>query len=212
MRNKLYSTLPFILVFIGMPVVFYIAGNYPRRTISKEFFSILTILSFSFMLAQFSLARTNRKLVGDYSLRNILTTHKIIGYIFLLVLLIHPFLIILPRFYEAGISGTDAFVQMITTLNSQGILLGLCAWLLAFILGMTSLLRAKLPLTYKTWRLFHGVLAIFFVIIASLHAIDLGRHITAPFAYFIGIVAISGVLPLLSTYIFQSPIAFGVKK
>lgn len=212
MKNKMNSIVLLALLFIGSPILFYTIGNQPRRTLLKEFFSILTILSFSLMLAQFFLARTNRKLVSEHSIRSIITTHKVIGYMFLPVLLIHPLLVIIPRFFESGVSGTDAFVQMITTLSSPGILLGICAWSLAFILGATCILRIKLSLTYKTWRLTHGILAILFIIFASWHAIDLGRHITSPFAYVIVFTALIGVLPLLTTYIFQSPMALSVKK
>ena len=212
MKNKINSILLLILLFIGTPIVFYTTGNYPRRTLLQEFFSILTLLSFSLMLAQFFLARTNRKLVSEHSIRSIITTHKIIGYMFLSVLLLHPFLVIIPRFLEPGIGGVDAFVQMTTTLSSPGIVLGIFAWSLAFILGTTCLLGKKLSLTYKTWRLTHGIWAILFIVVASWHAIDLGRHITSPFAYVIVFAALIGVLPLLTTYIFQSPMALSVKK
>ncbi len=212
MKNKMNSSLLLAFLFIGSPILFYTSGNHLRRTLLQEFFSILTLLSFSLMLAQFYLARTNRKLASEHSIRSIITTHKIIGYMFLSVLLLHPFLVIIPRFLEPGIGGIDAFVQMTTTLSSPGILLGICAWSLAFILGATCILRIKLHVTYKTWRLTHGVLAILFIVVASWHAIDLGRDITSPFAYGIVFAVLIGVLPLLTTYIFQSPMALSVKK
>lgn len=65
---------------------------------------------------------------------------------FLLVLLVHPFLIVVPRYYESGVDPTEAFFTITTTFNFVGIILGICAWFLMLILGATSLFRKTLLL------------------------------------------------------------------
>lgn len=130
---------------------------------------------------------------------SVLKYHKIIGYTFVAVLLFHPLYIVIPRFFEAGVSPVDAFVTMVTTMN-LGVVLGILAWCFMLILGLTSFMRTKLPMKYKTWRIFHGVLAILFIVPAAWHAIDLGRHSTTAMSIFLSVLTASGVLLLLKTY------------
>jgi predicted ferric reductase len=73
-----------------------------------------------------------------------------------------------------------------------------------FIIGLTSLFRNQLPFSYKTWSTIHGYLSIVFIITASLHVMNMGRHINSPMAWLIAILSISGVAMLLKTYIFKS--------
>jgi len=82
---------------------------------------------------------------------------------------------------------------------------GLFGWLIMLVLGLTSLFRKKLPMGYKTWRIFHGVLAIAFIALSTWHVVDLGRHTTQPLAMYIIFTAVLGVLLLLKTYLLPSP-------
>ena len=137
-------------------------------------------------------------------MKTALRFHKTIGYIFVLVLLVHPFFIVFPRSFEAGITPMEAFVTMITTFDSPGVILGLSAWLLMLVLMVTALFRDMLPMKYKTWRTFHGTLAVFFIGIATWHAVDLGRHTDLAMSIYMIVLAVSGVLLLLKTYFSKS--------
>ncbi|TKB08582.1 FAD/NAD(P)-binding:oxidoreductase [Desulforhopalus sp. IMCC35007] len=198
------TMLPLAVLFIGLPLFFYATGDFPKRTPLKDSLSVLTILAFCLMLAQFYLTRMNRSLLGGYRQSTITTIHKALGYIFLPVLIIHPFLIVVPRYYESGVSPTEAFFTIITTFSSFGIILGICAWCLMVILGVASLFRTKLSLSYKTWRLIHTILAVLFIVAASWHAIDLGRHTDTSLSTFIIIVAAGSLLLVLKHYISES--------
>jgi len=98
----------------------------------------------------------------------------------------------------------EALTTLLTTFNSTGVILGIIAWLLILIIGLTSSFRNKLPMKYTSWRLLHGILSIIFIIVASWHAIDLGRHTNVPMSVFIIILSGSGVILLLKTY-FSKP-------
>lgn len=211
-QTGIKTILTLAVLFIGLPVFLYATGSFPRRTILKESISILTIMAFFLMLAQFFLARTNRRVLSGYRVSSIITIHKVLGYVFLSVLLVHPFLIVVPRYFESGIDSMEAFITIITSFNSLGIVLGICAWCLMLILGVTSFLRKKLPLRYKNWRLIHGIFAILFIILASWHAIDLGRHATLTVSTYLVVAAMSGILLLLKSYIARSPMEQGVNK
>jgi len=202
-RIKIYNRILAILIFTGLPVMFWALSEVPRQSVLRETISIITLLAFSIMLLQFYLARINRPMLKGQKMGKVLKWHKTLGYIFVVVLLIHPFLVILPRYYESGINPKDAFITMITTFN-KGIVLGIIAWGLMFLIGLTSLIRKVLPLSYKTWRLIHGILSIAFIITASLHVLKLGRHIDTSLSVFIILLASGGVFLLIRTYILSN--------
>jgi predicted ferric reductase len=108
-KIRIYNLLAALLVFAGLPLLFWALGDFPRRTVLKESISLLSILAFFFMLGQFFLARSNRKVLKEHKMSGILKVHKFIGYFFIAVLLLHPFLIVFPRYFEAGITPVDAF-------------------------------------------------------------------------------------------------------
>ncbi|ACN13239.1 putative FAD/NAD(P)-binding:oxidoreductase [Desulforapulum autotrophicum HRM2] len=193
-----------ILTFAGLPLLIWAMGNAPERTLLKEALSLITILSFFQMIGQFFWARTNKSAVADLKMSKVIKYHKIMGYTFVIILLFHPVFLFVPRFLEAGIDPADAFITTITTFTSQGVVLGIIAWSLLIILGITSFVRKKLPMEYKTWRVFHGILAILFVSVAAWHAIDLGRHSSFPMSLLIISTGVCGILLLMKAYTFKS--------
>lgn len=202
-----------VAAFVGLPILLYAAGDFPRRTVLKESISIVVMLAFSLMLAQFFLTRTNRLMLGRYSMGRVIMIHKVVGYSFIGVLLVHPFLLVVPRYFEAGVNSWDAFVTILTMgITSLGVGLGVCAWLLLLILGITSVMRNKMALTYKRWRLLHGLLAVPLIILASWHAINLGRHANYILSVYVVFFATSGIFLLVKTYLFPSPVQQGASR
>ena len=191
-----------IAVFTGIPLLLWAMGTLPERSLLKESLSIITILAFCQMIGQLFWTRSNRSAVTQLTMNNVIKYHKIIGYTFFLILLFHPFYLVVPRLFESGVAPVDAFVTIISTLN-QGVVLGIIAWCLMLALGVTSFVRKKLPMKYRTWRAFHGMLAIFFILLAVCHVIDLGRHSTLAMSIFISMLTGGGVLLLLKTYILK---------
>ena len=192
----------FLLAFTGLPLLIWAMGNFPERSLLKESLSVMTILAFCQMIGQFFWARTNRYAVENLKMSKVIKYHKIIGYTCLSVLLFHPVFLVVPKFFESGVAPVDAFITIITTLN-QGVVLGIIAWCLMLILGITALSRKRLPMKYKTWRVFHGILAMLFISIAAWHVIDLGHHSSLAMSILIIILIAGGVLLLLKTYTFK---------
>ncbi len=196
---KIFAIITGLAVFIGLPLLFYTFGDAPRRSYLKEAISIATLVAFSLMLGQFFLARSNAALLRLFKPRDIQTVHKTIAYSAIALLTVHPFLVVLPRYFEAGIKPWDAFVTMLTTFDSLGVVLGLIAWVLMIVLGLTAFLRMRLikryHMPYRTWRYAHGALTIAFVTTAIWHSIELGRHTSAPMAtLFITMALVGGGL------------------
>jgi len=188
-----------VFIFMGMPLLIWAMGSLPARSFLKELLSVVTILAFFQMMGQFYWSRANRYGAKDLKMSRMTSLHKIIGYTFVTVLLLHPVFLVIPRFLESGVAPVDALITILTTFN-QGVVLGIIAWCLILIIGITSLTRKKLPMKYKTWRTFHGILAIVFISIAAWHVIDLGRHSSFAMSTLISILAAGGVLLLLKAY------------
>ena len=200
--NKKLGLLLAIFIFTIVPLVLYLIIDLPQRTTLKESISLIVYLAFMLFLAQFFIAHTNSVVIKIYKIPLVIKVHKVIGYIVIPIFLIHPFLIVLPKFFESGLTPTQAFITIITTLNPIGVVLGIVAWVLMLLLGLTSMFRNRLNIKYQTWRLLHGILAIMFISFASWHAIDLGRHISPTIAIFILFLALSGSFLLARTYFF----------
>jgi predicted ferric reductase len=69
------------------------------------------------------------------------------------------------------------------------------------ILGISSLFRNHLGISYKAWRIFHGLLSTAFVVIASWHAIELGRHTNTNMSVLIIVLAGIGIFTLMKSYL-----------
>jgi len=193
-----------ILVFLGIPLLIYVVGDVPRRSTLKEALSLLTLLTFSLVLAQSFFSRINQKMLKESKMASVQKIHKILGYIVVGILLAHPLLILIPRFFEAGLKPIEALMVILNTTNSTGILLGIIAWFLLLLLGLTSLLRKRLGIKYKIWRIFHGLLSMAFIVTASWHAIDLGRHTDVSMSVFFILMASVAFVLLMRTYLTNS--------
>lgn len=192
------------LAFIAVPLVLYFLGDFYKRSILMETISIVTIVGFSILISQFFTSRLNKKLVKKIRMVNVLAVHKFIGYLFLSILLLHPFFVVLPKVFDNGITYSDAIARLITTFNSTGVILGLIAYASLLILLVTSFFRLKLHLKYRTWRNLHGYLTLLFIITAAWHVIDIGRHSNLAFSAYYIIAITIGVFYLLKTYLFKT--------
>jgi len=203
MRKQILNNgMILVLTFVLVPVLCYTLVDFPRRSIIKEVISMLSIMAFFIMLMQFFLSRAGSYFLQGQSMGRIIKWHKVLGYIFICVLMLHPFLIVFPRYFESGVTPQEAFITLITTAN-LGVVLGMVAWLLMFILGLTSLIRTKLGMRYRTWRLLHGILSIAFISVAAFHVVLLGRHMHQSMIWLITSSSIIGVSLLLSIYVFK---------
>ena len=207
-----YHLVSAILVFVAIPALLFSLGELPRRSLMKEAFSLLTVLAFWLMLAQFFLARGNRYFVRAFRFSSVLSVHKAVGYSVVAVFLVHPLLIVIPRFFEGGVSPVDALITLLTTFDNTGVVLGLIAWGLMLLIGVTSLFRDRLAMRYPAWKVFHGVLSLVFIVIAAWHAIELGRHMDAVMSALAIVLAATGMAILIKQYALMVDDTLGVKQ
>jgi len=119
-------------------------------------------------------------------------------------MLLHPFFIIIPKFFDNGVTPSDAFVRLITTYSTTGIIFGLIAYAIMLILMITAFFRFKMNLHYRTWRSLHGYLTLLFVITATWHVIDMGRHGNSSFTLFYLLIVATGIYYVLRKYLFKT--------
>lgn len=204
LTTQTFAIIFALAIFVGFPVLLYALGDAPRRSMLKEFISLLTLLAFTMMLGQFFLARSNETLLSLFKPPQIQKVHKVIAYSAMGVMFAHPALIVLPRYFEGGIRPWNAFVTMITDFGNLGILLGLVAWIVMLVLGITVFFRKKMiphfTQRYRGWRYFHGAMAVTFTILALWHAIVLGRHTDIAMSAFFLILAVLGFAMLARMY------------
>lgn len=197
---KLKYILISLFIFVIIPLFILSLQTLPPRTLLKESTSVLVIVGFFFLLGQFYLNRSNKFFVKIYKMFKIIKLHKIIGYLVIAIFFIHPFLIVLPRFFEAGVDPIYAFWLMITDFKSLGIIFGLIAWCVMIALLLTSFYKDKLNMTYSKWRLLHIVLSLVFISAALWHVIDLGRHMNEIMILFIFLLVCIAVYQLRKLY------------
>ena len=203
-KSYLLKFSALIFTFIAVPLFLYFSGNFERRTALMEVLSVVTLLAFSLLLSQFFTSRLNYKLMKQIRMVNVVAIHRFIGYVFISVILLHPFFIIVPKFFDDAVSPTDAFVRLITTYNTTGIILGLIAYGIIIILMVTAFFRFKMNLHYRTWRSLHGYLTLLFVITATWHVIDMGRHSNSSFTLFYLLVVATGIYYVLRKDLFKN--------
>jgi predicted ferric reductase len=191
------------LILIGLPVIFYTLGDFPQRSFLKESISLITILAFSLALGLLFLNQKGKFLL-QVKTGTMVNIHRIVGYTIVLLFMIHPFLIVVPRYFESGVDPLDALSTLLTTFNQTGVILGMISWILLMIIGLTSYFRYQLPLSYNTWRVLHGNLSLCFILTAASHAVLQGRHASTALSFFLIFIGLSGVGLIVNGYIFDS--------
>lgn len=184
-----------VTAFVAIPFGFYMLSDAPFRSVLKDALSILTLLAFATMIGQFFMVRSNKKLLATFKPLTIQKFHKWVAYSAVTLILLHPYLIVVPRYFEAGVQPWTAFVEILSNFTNLGVLTGIIAWVALLVLGVTAYFRKsvlkRMAKKYRGWRAFHAVLVLLFILPASWHVIDLGRHVNWGLAaYFMGLLAI----------------------
>ncbi len=194
-----FSTKRFLLCalsfYLLLPMLWLLAGgNFSDRDGYQELFSFLTLAAFSLIPGQFCWFLRNRFLprklqrwlAGEY--------HVFLGSTAVFLLCLHPFLLVLPKLFESGLTPKEAFITMIST-PSAPVISGIICWLALLFLGLTAWLRRLLPITMPRWRQLHALTATLALTTGLWHTLLLGRHLT-PFVtvFFCIVSAFGGVM------------------
>jgi len=175
-------SLALLAVALGPMLLAYLGPGQPRD-FWVEVGVGLGFLGLSLLLLQFVLIGRYRQVAESFGLDSMLQFHKQLGLIALLLILAHPVVLFLtdPDYLEY----LDPRVNFLRALSLSGVTGAL------LLLVASSLWRVTFRLNYEWWRVVHGSLAAFILLIGIVHPIQVGHYVTGP--WLVGLFAAMGV-------------------
>lgn len=162
--------------FSGAALIIWSFLTFPDRSIEIRALSALTILAFFLLLGQFLCTRRALNTSSSQTLCNLFKLHISIGYIALVVIVLHPLFLVYPKFGGEALAPGDALFTIFTNFSNPGIASGVIAWIALLLIGISSFFRKLLGLQYRAWKLLHIILASLFTVASVYHVTHLGRH------------------------------------
>ena len=161
------------LAFALLPYFLALTQGLEQRGWLETSVSVLSIAGLTALLAQFALSGRLQSVTQFAGIDNGMRIHRKAGELVALFFFLHPFLIALPRFWIAPQLAVDDLWLMLTSSESAT---GVFAWALMGFWVVFAMLRDRLPITYETWRISHGLGLVAVAILATHHAVTVGRH------------------------------------
>jgi predicted ferric reductase len=124
-------------------------------------------------MVQYALAGRLNVVTQVAGIDNGMRIHRRAGELIALYFFLHPFLIVLPRVWIAPQLVLNDFWLTVTGPDA---VTGVYAWALMGVWVLMAVYKDKLPLTYEAWRFSHGIGLIGIAILATHHAVTVGRH------------------------------------
>ncbi|MDH4002488.1 MAG: ferredoxin reductase family protein [Xanthomonadales bacterium] len=139
----------------------------------EETVVFLSIITFSMMLLQFALTPRVDVVANLSGVDNTMRVHNRFGEYLGYLVLLHPFLIVLPRFIVAPSFAPGDVWDLFTQSETST---GMYAWSLMLVWVLMAVFKDKTGLSYEAWRYTHGIGFIAVIILATHHAVTVGRH------------------------------------
>lgn len=161
------------VVAVMLPFVVALAPPRPdARGLGVELGVALGFVAFAMLGAQFLLTASFPRLAVPYGLDGLLRFHRVAGVLALVAVLAHIVVLVAIR------SEFRAFLNPFEDLVRAGALWMLLGALLALV--ALTIWRKQLRIPYQWWRLAHGVLALFVILVAVVHIFRVGHYSDAP--------------------------------
>ena len=165
-----------LLTYICLAAIPFLATyalDMQDKTSYAAFLSLFNAVAMMMFFMQFPLAS---RLKSTTLLSNInwnMSQHKKIGQWLGLIFLLHPILILAPRFM---VSLDDGIYSVITTIKAPQMLTGIIAWVALMVWILMAVFKKRLNMRYEIWRLLHMLGFVFITIMATLHITTVGSH------------------------------------
>jgi predicted ferric reductase len=168
-----YSLMTIYFILVLAPwAASYIEGL-EIRSWYQELVGLLSIVTLSMMLIQFVLTARVDLVSGHTGADNAMRVHTRYGEYLGYLVLFHPFLILLPRFLVAPSFAVDDFWHLVKQPETAT---GLYAWSLMVVWVLLAVFKDKTGLSYEAWRYLHSAGFVAIIILATHHAVTVGRH------------------------------------
>jgi predicted ferric reductase len=172
MTLTMRSSLAYLCLML-IPLLATFAINMQDKTSYAAFLVLFNCVAMAVFFLQFPLVG-RLKHVGLFANINwSMLLHRKLGKWLALVFLLHPLLILAPRFMVSFDTGLDSFM---TTIRAEQMLTGIIAWLALLAWVLLAVFRDRLKITYELWRLTHVLGFVAIATLATLHITTVGSH------------------------------------
>lgn len=163
----IYATIALV------PYLWSVTQDLESRGLYEVIIGALSIVGLTALYAQYALSGRLQSVTQFAGIDTGMRIHRKAGELVALFFFLHPFLIVLPRFWIAPQLAVD---DLWLTLTSAESATAIFAWALMGFWIVFAILRDKLPITYEAWRFSHGIGLVAVAILATWHAVTVGRH------------------------------------
>jgi len=189
MRYGLIQALAWASAFLILalaPMLLAYAGPVPAEGFWVEFGVGLGFVAAGLLVLQFLLTGRYRWVASAFGLDSMWVFHREVGIVALLLILAHPGVLLMadPGYLEYF----DPRVNFLRAASLAGVTAA------SILLVASSIWRLWFRLSYEWWRLLHGGLAAFILLIGVVHPIQVGRHVSS--AGMVGLFVVLGAVGL----------------
>lgn len=156
------------------PMAMAWGSGMPPRPFLDDLSSGLALTAFAAMLIEFALSGRFRTVSDGIGIDRTMRYHQLFARTVLALVLLHPFLYTTPII--AHPPPWDVTAQGYLLLDIEALASGGAAWILLFVLVVTSIARDQLPYRYEIWRLGHGIGAALIAMLSTHHVLTAGRY------------------------------------
>ncbi|MEG3766976.1 ferredoxin reductase family protein [Alteromonas sp. 14N.309.X.WAT.G.H12] len=169
-----YKQLTIIyMVLLIVPWVLSFEDGLAIRGLFQESVVFLTIVGMTMMYLQFLFSTRHPAISNTLGIDQGMRLHRKMGEWLGLLFFLHPLLILAPRFWLAP---QLAWGDLWSAFSADESLTGLIAWFGLIIWVLMSMFKEKVGLSYEAWRYGHSIGFVAIIILATHHAVTVGRH------------------------------------
>jgi predicted ferric reductase len=161
------------LCLIALPFLATYALDMQDKTFYAAFLSMFNTLAMMVFFIEFPLAGRLKSIPLFSNINWNMTLHKKIGQWLGIIFLLHPILILGPRFM---VSFDDGIYSLMTTIKAPQMLTGIIAWVVLIVWVLVAVFKKRLNMRYEVWRFLHMLGFVFIAIMATLHITTVGSH------------------------------------
>lgn len=179
----------YLVLALGPLGVLFIGELPPSRGFWIEFSVALGFIALAMLALQFVLTARFRNIAAPFGLDTIIQFHREAGLVAAGFVLLHPVIIIVSapaylEYIDPRVTGMRA-ILLIAAVLAMGLIVFL------------TLRRQPLGVSYEWWRLSHGFLGVFVVVVALAHVFQIAWYVSAPWQRALWIGLTGGALLLL---------------
>lgn len=161
------------LCLVALPFLATFSLDMADKTLYATILATINTLAMMAFYLQFALGSRLKKIDLFANIDWNMSNHKRIGQLLGVLIILHPILILAPRFL---VSFNDGMHSLISTITAPQMLTGIIAWVGMIVWILIAMFKDKLKISYEAWRLSHVLGFVVIAILATLHITSVGSH------------------------------------